>query len=142
MTREPSEVPDFELPAALIVSSKLFSLNRTVVMVFFDARGSEFCRQRLVEFQTINNDLIAKGVQVVGITVDDDLSKMAVWAKEIGVTFPLLTDTDGSICKSFGLLNEQKRASERALVVVKDGKIAFRELVTTTKVPTEVLQLL
>jgi peroxiredoxin len=134
--------PDFHLPGAQMFSLDSFASKKAIVLLFFDKRRSEFCKKRLVAFQKVLPGLSKKNIQVIGISVDKGLDQTTKWAAEIGLTFPLLSDVDGTVCKSYGLLNSDKRAAERALVVIKKGKIAFREIVTGTEVPLEVLKLL
>jgi len=132
------KAPDFILPAVQMVALDRLGEKSAVIIIFFDARGSAFCMKRLQAFQAILSEMERKNVQVLGISVDDELGITAKWASEIGVTFPLLSDLGGKVCDSYGLLNKEKRASERALVIIKKGKIVFKKIVTGTEVPPDI----
>lgn len=73
----------------------------------------------------------------MGISVDDP-SDTVVWAREIGITFPLLSDRGGKISKRFGLFDSTSETSARAVAVINDGNVLFLKRVTTTGVPAEI----
>jgi peroxiredoxin len=134
-------VPTFSLPAVQVVSDSALRHKGKTIIIFFDARGAEFCKKRLQAVQVILPQLQAQGHRVFGISTDDDLAKTASWAREIGVEFPLLSDVGGSVSGSFGLLNSLNGRSERALAVIEQGRIIHRETVASTEVPDAVLRL-
>ncbi len=58
-----------------------------------------------------------------GISIDAPPSN-GVFAKQIGVTFPLLSDMKREVSKAYGILNDQNQFANRTTFVVdKDGKI-------------------
>ena len=59
--------------------------------------------RRLTAFEAKLPLYRSQNVQVLGVTVDD-LTETAAWAHSIGVTFPILTDKDGALCKSLRLV--------------------------------------
>ncbi|ARO27476.1 hypothetical protein CO659_06215 [Rhizobium sp. S9] len=134
-------LPPFSLPAVQIVSNSTLQHNGKTIIIFFDARGAEFCKKRLQAVQAILSQLQAQGHQVLGISTDDDLAKTAAWAREIGVEFPLLSDVGGSVSGKFGLLNSLNGRSERALAIIEQGRVIHRETVTSTEVPDAVRKL-
>ena len=74
-------------------------------------------------FQQNLEKLEAADTQVLGVSMDSSFSNQA-WAKQIGVTFPLLSDWGGDVTKEYGLYNPQYKAARRATFVIdKDGKI-------------------
>ena len=128
-------------PSVRVAPLGSFCRGRTVIVVY-DCRGTEFCMKRLQAFQSVLPELTRKNINVIGLSVDNDLSATAEWAKSIGVTFPLVIDTDGTICRSLDLLNEKKMAAERAFLVVDDGNVQSREIVDTTDLPPIIEQIL
>ena len=134
-------LPAFSLPAVQVVSDNALQHKGKTIVVFFDARGAEFCKNRLQAVQAILRQLEAKGHRVFGISTDDDLAKTAAWAQEIGVEFPLLSDVGGKVSGSFGLLNSLNGRSERALAIIEQGRVIHRETVASTEVPDAVLNL-
>ena len=63
------------------------------------------------------------GTQVLGISVDSAAANK-VFADQIGVKFPLLSDFQRTVSKDYGILNEEHGFANRATFVVdKDGII-------------------
>jgi peroxiredoxin len=137
-----SKLPSFTLPSVQVVTQSALQRDGKAIVVFFDARGTEFCMKRLQAFQEILPQLKASGLQVYGISTDEDLGKTAQWAQEIGIEFPLLSDVGGEVSRRFGLLNSLNGRSERALAIVENGTVSHRETVDYTEVPEAVLKLL
>jgi peroxiredoxin len=132
----------FVLHGVQVVSEESLKKAKAVALVLFDVVGAEFCSKRLRAFQAILPKLEKAGVQVYGITVNKDLAATACWAEKIGVEFPLLLDVDGAVSRKYGLLDQKAGRSERALVILRNGAVSHREIVTKTDVPAEVLRLI
>jgi peroxiredoxin len=61
--------------------------------------------------------------QVFGLSIDSPYAN-AEFAKQIGVTFPLLSDIKHTVVKDYGLFNEEGGYGNRATFVIdKDGII-------------------
>ncbi len=61
--------------------------------------------------------------QVFGVSIDSPYAN-AEFAKQIGVTFPLLSDIKHSVVKDYGIFNEEGGYGNRATFVIdKDGII-------------------
>jgi len=60
---------------------------------------------------------------VLGISIDAPPSNTA-FAKQIGVTYPLLSDMKREVSKAYGILNDQYSFANRTTFVVdREGKI-------------------
>jgi peroxiredoxin (alkyl hydroperoxide reductase subunit C) len=69
----------------------------------------------------------ATDTQVLGISVDSGPAN-AHWAKELGVTFPILSDFKRTAVKDYGIYNEAQGYGNRATFVVdKQGIISSIE---------------
>jgi len=65
--------------------------------------------------------------QVLGISVDSNPAN-SHWAKELGVTFPILSDFLRKVSTDYGVLNAERGLANRTTFVVdKQGKIAHIE---------------
>lgn len=54
----------------------------------------------------------------------DFIATLNHWSKEENVTFPLLSDHDGNVAKSYGVLMPTRRlAARNTFVIDTDGKI-------------------
>ena len=67
------------------------------------------------------------GAKVYGISTDP-LDVNTKFHKELGLTFPLLSDAENVASKNFGILNEKAKMAMRAtFVIVKKGVITYIE---------------
>lgn len=91
-------------------------------------------------FQDNVQKLEAADTQVLGVSMDSTFSN-AEWAKQIGVTFPLLSDWGGEVTQMYGIYNPQYKAARRVTFLIdKEGKIVEmsvdREAVDPTAIVT------
>ena len=91
-------------------------------------------------FQDNLQKLEAADTQVLGVSMDSTFSN-AEWAKQIGVTFPLLSDWGGEVTQQYGIYNPQYKAARRVTFLIdKEGKIVEmsvdREAVDPTAIVT------
>jgi len=78
--------------------------------------------------------------QVFGISVDS-IPANAHWAKELGVSFPLLSDFKRTVVKEYGVFNEAQGFGSRATFVIdKDGIIRHIEEGGTAIDPSSAVQ--
>ena len=78
----------------------------------------------------------ATDTQVLGISVDSGPAN-AHWAKELGVTFPILSDFKRTTVKDYGIYNEAQGYANRATFVVdKQGIISSIEQGSTAIDPS------
>ncbi len=68
----------------------------------------------------------AADTQVLGISVDSGPAN-AHWAKELGVTFPVLSDFKRTVVKDYGIFNEAGFANRATFVIDKQGIIRHIE---------------
>jgi peroxiredoxin len=81
----------------------------------------------------------AAGTQILAISVDS-LPTNQHWAKELGVTFPILSDFSRKVSTEYGVFNPDRNTANRATFVVdKEGKIAHIEEGQTAIDPTSAL---
>ena len=82
----------------------------------------------------------ATDTQVIGISVDSGPAN-AHWAKELGVTFPILSDFKRTVVRDYGVFNEAQGFGNRATFVIdKEGIIRFIEQGNTAVDPTGAYQ--
>ncbi|MET8982737.1 TlpA disulfide reductase family protein [Streptomyces sp. NPDC004539] len=87
------------------------------------------CRAEAPGFQKVSESLKSQGVQFVGINTRDTNNDNALaFEKQMGVTYPSLSDPTGKLLLRFkkGTLNLQTIPS--TLVIDREGKIAARSL--------------
>lgn len=122
------------LPAATLYDGALASHNlselaagKPTVLLFFPAAYTRVCEKELC---TVRDGLLAYselGAQVYGISVDMPWT-LANYAKQLGVQYPLLSDSNREAVKALGLeinLRGIQSVSQRAAFVL-DGSNALR----------------
>ncbi len=123
------EAPDFTLASATTgdnVTLSSFRGNKNVVLAFFPAAFSGTCSAQMPSYEAELERFRSYDTEVIGISMDGKHS-LAAWAKQIGVTFPLLSDfyPQGKVTDLYGVRHPAGMA-ERALIVVdKSGKVAW-----------------
>jgi peroxiredoxin len=70
------------------------------VMVFYPQDGGDEDKNQLAEFQSHVKDFERLGVKIFGVNAAEAESH-DTFAKESGLTFPLLTDRGGSVARQF-----------------------------------------
>jgi peroxiredoxin Q/BCP len=126
--------PDFCAPTYTSGSIQRFCLKeqqgRAVVLYFYPKDDTPGCTTEAVDFQRLLSEFLALGVAVVGIS-RDDLKSHGKFCNKYQLTFPLLSDTEETICNAYGVLKEKlmfgkpTRGIERSTFLIdKEGKIA------------------
>ncbi|MBB2923085.1 thioredoxin-dependent thiol peroxidase [Cellulomonas cellasea] len=126
--------PDFTLPTADGGSVRLSDLRgRHVVVYFYPAAMTPGCTTQACDFRDSLSALQGAGYAVVGIS-PDPVDKLAAFAEQDGLTFPLASDTERSVLESWGAFGEKKLYGKtvtgviRSTVVVDpDGRVELAQ---------------
>ena len=120
--------PDFTLPDQDGNEVALLDFRgRTLLLVFYPADFSPVCTDQLNVYQEVLGELEERGVSLVGVSVDSAWTHKA-FQDHLGVTIPLLADfhPKGEVARAFGVYNEERGVSARALVMVgPDGTVLW-----------------
>jgi alkyl hydroperoxide reductase subunit AhpC len=125
-----SPAPDFALPAVVrgeVTTVRLADhRDRWVVVVFYPADFTFVCPTEIVGLEQRIEEFRRRGCEILAISVDDVASHEA-WAKELGgLSFPLLSDTDRTTTRAWGVLNEADgRAFRASFVVAPGGQVVY-----------------
>ena len=122
------EAPDFTLPATTgdKITLSQYRGQKNVVLAFFPYAFSKTCSAQMPSYQAELDRFNTYETQVLGVSMDS-LHALREWAKQLGITYPLLSDfyPQGAIADRYGV-RHTAGMPERALVVVdKAGKIAW-----------------
>lgn len=123
------------LPSAEVFSLSLEPLNlaqitqgQTTVLLFFPAAFTRVCTAELCNFRdslTLYQDL---GAQVLGLSVDTPYS-LKVFAEQLGLSYPLLSDFNRQAIRALDIVHPQLRGlqevAKRAAYVI-DGQGVVR----------------
>jgi cytochrome c biogenesis protein CcmG, thiol:disulfide interchange protein DsbE len=97
--------PDFSLQTPSGKTITLSSLRGQPVLINLWASWCAPCRAEMPAIQRVYQDYQAQGFQVLAVnaTNQDDPGKATTFAQQLGLTFPILLDTDGSVGQQYQL---------------------------------------
>ena len=122
-------------------NSKDFA-DKTLVVYFYPAAMTGGCTKQACAYRDDRETLVAKGVEVVGVS-GDFVPALALFKKAEDLNFTLLSDPDGAVAKKFGVPTgkggkierevygashtlERGVTSKRWTFVIQDGKIVYK----------------
>jgi peroxiredoxin len=112
--------PDFTLHTMNGPNLRLQEQRGRVVMVNFWATWCGPCRQEMPQLNRLYEKYHAAGFVLLGVNVDDDTRKAAEVAGKLGVTFPVLLDTDKAVSKLYEL-----STMPSTVIIDRDGKVRY-----------------
>jgi peroxiredoxin Q/BCP len=122
--------PDFTLPdteGRQVTLSKLLEAG-PVILFFFPKAFTPGCTKQTRAYRVRYADVLQKGAQVVGISVDT-IETLRRFRSELGAPFPILADADGAVASRYaGLMPVVKLAKRANVVIGQDGLV--KEVVT------------
>jgi len=148
--KEGVKAPDF---TAADQEGNLISLNqfggKKVVLYFYPKDDTPGCTAEACDFRDNYQGLIAKGIVVLGVSVDDEKSHKKFAVKH-NLPFTLLADTDKKIVEAYGVWVEKNMygktymgISRKTFLIDEAGMIQhIIEKVDTKNATAQVLELL
>lgn len=131
MRTEGATAPAFELPGVTNGTSETFDLtaalddNRAVLLLFYPFDFSPVCTAELCAIQDAQWFEFTADLTVWGVSADSTYAHEA-FADRYNLTFPLLSDFDGSAAAAFGIRRDEVRGHEnvprRAVFLVDDDR--------------------
>jgi len=101
--------------------------GRKVVLIFYPADFSPVCSDQLSIYQEVKPEITAKGVDLVGISVDSSYAHKA-FQEKLGIDTTLLADFEpkGEVARAYGSYIDGAGIANRTLVLVdQEGKVAW-----------------
>ncbi len=119
--------PDFTLPDADGNSVSLASYRgRRLVLYFYPAAMTPGCTKEAGDFRDNLADLAGAGYDVAGVSPDTP-AKLARFREAEGISFPLLSDADKSVMKSYGAFGEKKLYGKTVTGVIRSTFVVDEE---------------
>ncbi len=112
--------PDFTLHAMGGPNLRLKEQRGRVVMVNFWATWCGPCRQEMPQLNRLYEKYKSSGFVLLGVNVDDDVAKAAEVAAKLGVTFPVLLDTEKTVSKLYDL-----STMPSTVLIDREGKVRY-----------------
>ena len=107
---EPGQTaPTFELPDADMqpVDLSAFKGKKHVVLYFYPKDGTPGCTLVTTDFSDHEDQFVKHDCVVLGVSRDDCLTH-ADFRDRNGVTIGLLSDTEGEVCRKYGVIQDKQ----------------------------------
>lgn len=98
------------------------------MLVFFPLAFTPVCSHQLPELERSRTRLEGLDATLLGISVDSWQSN-EVFARSLGIGFPLLSDFKRDVSRAYGMLDEDRFYSGRAVFLVdRDGQLVYSDI--------------
>ncbi len=129
--KEGSPAPAFTMPTDGNGKISLADFKgRKLVMYFYPKDDTPGCTTESCAFRDNFHELEKLNVAVVGVSKDSPESHDK-FKKKFGLNFPLVSDTDGSVCEAYGVWQEKSMYGKKYMgidrstfLIDENGKIA------------------
>jgi peroxiredoxin Q/BCP len=129
---EGQAAPEFTLPATGGSTVSLSAYRgKKVILYFYSKDNTAGCTDEAREFREAYTDFLAAGAVILGIS-RDSLSTHEKFSAKHELPFPLLSDTDGMVCRLYGVLKEKNMYGKKVMgverstfVINEAGKLAY-----------------
>ncbi|WP_293301628.1 thioredoxin-dependent thiol peroxidase [Pedobacter sp. UBA4863] len=123
--------------------------GKKVILYFYPKDNTPGCTTEACDFRDNYQGLLAKGIEVLGVSVDDEKSHQKFISK-YNLPFTLLADTDQQIVQAYGVWGEKNMYGKKYMgtnrttfVIDEQGNIAhIIKKVDTKNATAQVLELL
>lgn len=123
MIRIGEKAPEFEAPQPDGTTLRLSELRGgPVVVYFFPRAGTPGCTREAEGFAERYRELRARGIALLGVSTDP-VDRQARFASDCALPFPLVSDVDRSIARSYGVLGLLGLTKRVTFVLDGDGVV-------------------
>ncbi len=112
--------PPFEKPLLNGDSINLLELRGHPVVINFWATWCEPCRIEMPELQLLRDTYGTSDLYVLAVNLSEPPNIVRRWVKELGLTFDIVLDEDGSVREAYRL-----RGQPSTFIVSPNGEIVF-----------------
>ena len=129
-TATQSRAPDFTLQDEAGQSVELSQLvaKSPVIVVFYRGHWCPFCRKQLRDLARVHDQLVARDIRLVAISVDD-LADSAALREKLDLPFSLLSDPGHPTIDAYGVLEaEHEIAVASVFIISQDQTILYRKI--------------
>lgn len=106
--------------------------GKHVVLYFYPKDDTPGCTTEACAFRDSLADYAKKNAVILGVSTDD-VDSHAGFKKKYNLPFTLLADPDGEVCRSYGVLKDQKKSANRWTFVI-DPQARIKKIFPGVKV--------
>jgi len=120
MLQAGQHAPTFALPDADMQTVDFGKLRgrKNVVLYFYPKDGTPGCTIQATEFSDHEDEFARYDCVIMGVSPDDCLAH-AEFRDTNGVSIRLLADTEGEVCRKYGVLEDKESNGQRKRSVVR-----------------------
>jgi len=120
MLQAGQHAPTFALPDADMETVDLGKLRgrKNIVLYFYPKDGTPGCTIQATEFSDHEDEFARHDCVIMGVSPDDCLAH-AEFRDANGVSIRLLADTEGEVCRKYGVLEDKESNGQRKRSVVR-----------------------
>jgi peroxiredoxin Q/BCP len=120
MLQAGQHAPTFSLPDADMQTVDLGKLRgkKNIVLYFYPKDGTPGCTIQATEFSDHEDEFSRHDCVIMGVSPDDCLAH-AEFRDANGVSIRLLADTEGEVCRKYGVLEDKESNGQRRRSVVR-----------------------
>ena len=120
MLQTGQHAPTFALPDADMQTVDLGKLRgrKNVVLYFYPKDGTPGCTIQATEFSDHEDEFARYDCVIMGVSPDDCLAH-AEFRDTNGVSIRLLADTEGEVCRKYGVLEDKESNGQQKHSVVR-----------------------
>ena len=124
MLQPGDKAPDFTATSTTgeEISLHDYAGSKSVVLYFYPKDDTPGCTHQACEFRDARSDYDAADAVVLGVSTDDQASHEAFTSK-YSLNFPLLVDSDGTICDLYGVTRNGDFAARITFLIAPDGTV-------------------
>src|SRR5512134_651241 len=115
-----SGAPDFTLPSLDGPNLRLQEQRGRVVMINFWATWCGPCRVEMPHLAKLYEKYRGSGFTVLAVNIDEDPYKAAGLAKQLGMRFPVLLDTEKKVSRLYDL-----STMPSTILIDRDGRVRY-----------------
>jgi peroxiredoxin Q/BCP len=119
----PFELPDSEME---LVNLSAFKGSRTVVLYFYPKDDTPGCTLEAIDFSELEDAFASLNAVILGVSMDDCMSHGSFRDKH-GISVELLADTEGEVCRSYGVLQEKEVEGKRKTGILRSTFVIDRD---------------
>lgn len=101
------ELPNFKAPSSQGEFSLSTYKGKFLVLYFYPKDNTPGCTQQGMDFRDLYDEFQKENVAIVGVS-RDSLASHEKFIQKFDFPFPLISDTDETVCRLFGVLKQKK----------------------------------